>query len=172
MELPKTFYPKRFRHLKILAAFLTVIFIVMLGFYIVRSTTDNNAVINKLLWQKNQLMSALNNLKDREFRMKKTDTAINQLVSTEPDDILLLEYLNYFAENIPKTVWVTNINTYQNKINLTLKTNSSSENLLSQFYKSNLFTLENNRRRKTSDGTEYIYMTLKKKDNKKDIESL
>ncbi|MCP4179341.1 MAG: hypothetical protein GY756_16405 [bacterium] len=172
LELPKTLYPKRFRHLKILAALLTVVFIIMLGFYITRSTMDNNAVINKLLWQKNQLSSALENLKDRELKMKKTNTAINELINAEPNDINLLGYLNYFSENIPKTVWVTNINTYQDKINLTLKTNSSSENLLSQFYKSDLFTLENNRRRKTSDGTEYIYMTLQKKNTTKTIESL
>jgi len=172
LELPKILKPNRFRHLKITAALLAVIFITLLGFYIINSTINSNAVLNKLINQKDQLNTALDDLKEKTFMMKKVNTAISELISSEPDDINLLGYLNYFSNNIPKTVWVTNINTYQDKINLTLKTNSSSENLLSQFYKSKLFTLENNRRRKTSDGTEYLYMTLQKKNNKKTIESL
>jgi hypothetical protein len=166
LSLPDSMVPKRFRFLKVITIFLFFVFLVLVGTFVFYNSYYNYQAIKYLTSQKADLQRAVKKFDEENAKGKKLSTLITTLIGTEPKDINLLRDLEVLSREIPGNIWVTNFNTYNDKINLALQSKGSSDQMISSFYKSTTFNLDNNRKRKSDDGFEYIYMSLSEKTSK------
>ena len=161
--VPQLCKPKRFKTLKLSAFALFAIFAILISSYIIRETIDNYNAIDVLDKQLKSLKVESDSIKKKIAKEKKTDDFIQLIFTSEPDDIDALSFLEYLSKIAPKDVWANYLNTYGNSANLTMQTNGNSDRLISELYKSKDYTLQNSRKNKSSDGSEYIYISLVKK---------
>lgn len=155
--------PKRFKSLKIGAFVLLIVFALLAVSYFARESVDNYKAIGILDKQLKSLKTQSEDIKRKMSKEKITDDFIQLVFTSAPDDIDALSFLEYLSKVTPKDVWANYLNTYGNSANLTMQTNGNSDKLISELYRSTDFTLQNSRKNKSSDGSEYIYISLIKK---------
>ena len=161
--VPQFSKPKRFKALKLAAFAVFSLFIILSGFFLVRESIDNYKALGTLERQLASLKTELNSIKKKSIKEKNTDQYIQLVLTSEPDDINALSFLEYLSKVTPKDVWANYLNTYGNSANLTMQTNGNSDKLISELYRATDYTLQNSRKNKSSDGSEYIYISLVKK---------
>ena len=154
--------PKRFKALKIASFAALALFVISAGLYLGRELVDNSATLRLLNKQLNSLKTEANEVKRRIEKEKPIDTYIQLVVSSEPNDIDALNFMEYLCRITPKDIWANYLNTYGNSANLTMQTNGKSDRFISDLYRSQDYTLQNSRKNKSSDGSEYIYISLVK----------
>ncbi len=153
--------PKRFKNLKIISVFLLIILLVLSGSYFIRKRMNVMHILNSLDNEKVLLSSAIKKINYRYLKVKKYDTAIEEIEEATPDAVNPIEYLQVLTKSIPGNIWMTSFASSKDKVNVTLQTNSSAGNITATLNKNKLFKTENVRKRKTSNGSQYIYLTLK-----------
>ncbi|HBM15337.1 MAG TPA: hypothetical protein DD381_03185 [Lentisphaeria bacterium] len=161
--VPPSCKPKRFKLLKLGAVAAFAVFLFLAGFYICRESIDNYRLLDSLKNQLASLKTELNDIKRKASKEKTTNDYIQLTLTSEPDDIDALNFLDYLSKITPKDVWANYLNTYGNSANLTMQTTGNSDALISELYRSPEYTLQNSRKNKSSDGSEYIYISLVKK---------
>jgi hypothetical protein len=114
--------------------------------------------------QKAKLTAEDISLRKKIAEGKKVDTIIQQVFSSVPGDIEILDFLEYLSKTVSGGIWLNYLNTYGISANLTFQTSGSSDKMISDFYKSENYTLETSRKNKSGDGIEYIYANFAKKD--------
>ncbi|MEI6055560.1 MAG: hypothetical protein WCR55_05810 [Lentisphaerota bacterium] len=161
--VPPLCKPRRFKVLKLATFALFILFAILTSSYIFREAIDNYKTIGTLNNQLKSLKIESDNIKKKIAKEKKTDDFVQLILTSEPDDIDAMSFLDYLSKVTPKDVWANYLNTYGNSANLTMQTNGNSDRLISELYKSTDFTLQNSRKNKSSDNSEYIYISLVKK---------
>lgn len=163
LPVPIPSKPKRFRTLKIASFALLAVFLILMFSYTAREFIDNYRTIGMLDKQLQSLKTESADLKRKIAKEKQTDDFIQLVNTSEPEDINALAFLEYLSKVTPKDVWANYLNTYGNSANLTMQTNGNSDRFISELYRSSDYTLQNSRKNKSSDGAEYIYISLVKK---------
>jgi hypothetical protein len=164
-ELTKNLTPRRSKNLKIINLFLAIFLILLALSYFGRITIYNNDIMQKLLNKKYEIKSSVNKINRKLNIAKEKNRVINEIIKLPPESsINLLKYLDFFSKNLPDNIWISNINSYNNKINIVFKAKGSTNHLMSAFYDSTLFTIVDTRKSVMGDETT-IYMTLKNSKN-------
>ena len=163
-KIPAECRPKRFRGLKFFTLFLVLGFCIIFGSYKMRDAINHYEVLTELKAQKTKLIAEDISLRKKIVEGKKVDTIIQQVFGSVPDDIEILNFLEYLSKTVPGGIWLNYLNTYGNSANLTFQTGGSSDRMISDFYKSESYTLQNSRKNKSGDGVEYIYANFVKKE--------
>lgn len=169
--VPALCKPRRFKALKLATFALFMLFAILSLSYFVRESVDNYTAIGILDKQLESLKLESDSVKKKIAKEKKTNDFIQLIFTSEPDDIDALSFLDYLSKVTPKDVWANYINTYGNSANLTMQTNGNSDKLISELYKSSDYTLQNSRKNKSSDNSEYIYISLVKKESEDSTEA-
>ena len=163
-KIPAECRPKRFRGLKLATLFLALGFCIIFVSHTVREAIRNYEILAALKVQQTKLAAEDISLRKKIAEGKKVDTIIQQVVSSIPDDIEVLDFLGYLSKTVPGGICLNYLNTYGNSANLTFQTSGSSDKMISDFYKSESYTLQNSRKNKSGDGVEYIYANFVKKE--------
>ncbi len=172
-KIPKNVRPKRLTSLKLITAVLSIIFVVNIGTYMYRVSSNKNRVLENLTAVQNRLNRAINTYDNKLSIGKELNDSIQKLISAMPNDINLVDYLNYFANNLPMSAWMTNFNSYSNNVNVTIQTKDANpSSLLNSFYQSTLFTVQNNRAQKGMNNMNYIYLNLTQNSNTQNLSEL
>lgn len=163
-KIPIECKPKRFRGLKLFTLFLMLGFCIVFGIQTIRGATDQYRVLAELKVQKAKLTAEDSSLRKKIADGKKVDVIIQEVFGSVPDDIEVLDFLKYLSKTVTGSIWLNYLNTYGNSANLTFQTNGSSDKMISDFYKSENYTLQNSRKNKSGDSIEYIYVNFVKKE--------
>ena len=171
-KIPAECKPKRFRGLKMSALFLALGFCIIFGGHTIRDAINQYKALSELKMQKAKLVAEDISLRKKITEGQLTGTIIQQVFSSVPNDIEVLDFLEYLTKTVSSDIWLNYLNTYGNSANLTFQTDGSSDKMISDFYKSENYTLQNSRKNKSGDGIEYIYINfVKKEKNIKDTDA-
>lgn len=162
-KIPIECRPRRFRGLKHATLFLIFGFCIVFGSYTIREAINNYEVLASLKVQKTKLIAEDDSLRKKIERGKKVDDIIQQVFGSVPNDIEILDFMEYLTKTVPNDIWLNYLNTYGNSANLTFQTTGNSDKMISDFYKSENYTLQNSRKNKSGDGVEYIYVNFVRK---------
>ena len=160
INLPIEFRPKRFKSLKISAIVILVIFLVISSSYIIKKNLNIMGVLGKLNNEQVLLQSSLKKMNYKKNKNKKYNLLINEIADAIPETIEPIIYIEALQKLVPSNIWMTSFASNKNKLNITLQTKNNAGNLIDNLNKSTLFKTQNVRKRRTSDGTQYIYITL------------
>ena len=163
-KIPVECRPKRFRGLKLATLFLALGFCIVFGSHSIREAINNYGVLSELKAQKAKLIAEDVSLRKKIAEGKKIDTIIQQVFGSVPNNLEILDFLEYLSKTVSGAIWLNYLNTYGNSANLTFQTSGSSDKMISDFYKSKNYTLQNSRKNKSGDGVEYIYANFVKKE--------
>ena len=158
---PSELQPKRYKSQKIISIVLFIILIILSSSYIIRQKIDTMETINALTDEKVLLLATIKKINVEYRKNQKYETIINEIEESTPKAIEPIKYLQALTKAVSANIWMTSFASNKDKINITLQTKSDAGNVISELNKSRLFRTENVRKRKTSSGNQYIYLTLK-----------
>ena len=160
VKIPNELRPKRFKSLKITAIVLCILFIILSSSYVIRQRIDTMKALDRLTDEKTLILNTLKKIKIKYQKNQKYSNVISEIEESTPKTISPIKYLNVLTKAIPGSIWVTSFASNKNKVNVTLQTKSDAGNVITNLNKSHLFKTKNVRKRKTSTGVQYIYLTL------------
>ena len=161
MEIPNELHLDRFKLLKITAITLFIIFIILSSTYAIRQMMDTMNTLSTLTSEKTLLLNTIKKINSEYSQNRKYDKIINEIKESTPKTINPIKYLQALTKAVPGNIWMTSFASSKDKVNVTLQTKSDAGNVIAALNKSQLFRTENVRKRKTSNGIQYIYLTLK-----------
>ena len=161
IKIQNELQPKRFRNLKIISIFLLIMLLVFSGSYLIRKRMNVMNILNSLDNEKLLLSSAIKKINYQYIRIKKYDAAMEEIEEATPEAINPIEYLQTLTDAIPGNIWMTSFASNKDNVNVTLQATSETGNITATLNNNKLFKTENIRKRKTSTGSQYIYLTLK-----------
>jgi hypothetical protein len=163
IKIPNELQPKRFKSLKITAIILLILFIIFSSSYVIRQRIDTIKALDTLTDEKTLILNTIKKINFEYQKNQKYEKMINEIKETTPKTIDPIKYLDVLTKAIPGNIWMTSFASNKDKVNVTLQTKSDAGSVISDLNKSQLFRTENVRKRKTSGGVQYIYLTLKPK---------
>ncbi len=161
MEIPNELHPNRFKPLKITAITLFIVFIIISSSYVIRQMMGTMNALNTLTTEKTLLLNTIKKINSEYIQNRKYDKIINEIKESTPKTISPIKYLQALTKAVPGNIWMTSFASSKDKVNVTLQTKGDAGNVIAALNKSQLFRTENVRKRKTSNGIQYIYLTLK-----------
>jgi len=164
IEIPYELQPKRFKSLIIAAILFIILFIVLSSSYAIRQQIDTMSTLNTLKNEKTLLLTTIKKINFEYQKNQKYDKIINKIEESTPNAISPIEYLQALTKAVPANIWMTSFASNKGKVNVTLQTKGDAGNVIADLNRSKLFRTENVRKRKTSNGTQYIYLTLEPRD--------
>lgn len=161
--VPAPCKPKRFKGLKNLTFLLVGVFVLLACVYLIRETYDNHLIISAQQKEIKELTKIQKVMKSKFQSQKKNDDYIQILIAAQPETIDALSFLDYLSKVTPADTWANYLNIYGDSANLTMQTRGDADKLTAALYRSQDYTLQNSRKNKSADGTEYIYLNIVKK---------
>jgi len=122
------------------------------------------STLNTLKNEKTLLLTTIKKINFEYQKNQKYDKIINKIEESTPNAISPIEYLQALTKAVPANIWMTSFASNKGKVNVTLQTKGDAGNVIADLNRSKLFRTENVRKRKTSNGTQYIYLTLEPRD--------
>jgi hypothetical protein len=159
-QLPPELAPRRFDFLKISALILSTAALVMMVTLAARDISDAGGRMSRINDGKRSALIELDRLKREKAAAKTADAAIEKIMGVECKSVNVLNLLRFLGKALPEHMWVTNINTQPEKIDVTIKTNKDDESLMTKLKGSKTFGVGNYRKRRNADGSVDIYLEL------------
>lgn len=161
IKIPNELQPKRFKSLKITVIVLFIAFVILSSLYVIRQRIATIKTLGTLANEKTLILNAIKENNLEYHKNQKYDKIAEEIGESIPKAIRPIKYLQALIKAIPSNIWITSFASNKDKVNVTLQTKSNAGNVVAALNKLQLFTTENVRKRKTGDGTQYIYLTLK-----------
>jgi hypothetical protein len=165
LSLPKRLKPTRLKFLKIASFFTGIAAAICLTALGTASWLDAynryEVVADEIFEVKHKLDTSERDNKKSAKRVK----FIENTLSSIPKKSNFLDILCDLSSKLPHNMWITSYRVTGQKIYITIKSSNESNEIQKKLRSASLFNLENFRSRRNLDGTYYIYLQLKTREN-------
>ncbi|MCF6175288.1 MAG: hypothetical protein L3J71_05945 [Victivallaceae bacterium] len=161
LPLPPRLKPSRLKFLKIATLFTGLAALLCLTALFTVDWLEAYGRYETLKNEISELKHQLNSTHRANTKSEKRVKIIENLLNSIPKNPKLLDILCDLSQKLPHNMWITSYRTSGQKIYITIKSSSESNNIQNKLRSSSLFNLDNFRSRRNLDGTYYIYLQLK-----------
>jgi hypothetical protein len=160
-SLPPEMIPQRFREWKFACLVLASIGCMLLMALAGRSWYDAHSRLAAIRAEKTQIFQQLSKIKKENSSSKEIDATIKKIFEASTGNAEILKCIHFMTETIPDNMWLIELNSNNDKMDLAVKTSGEGEVDSINWAKSNnMLSLENIRKRRNNDGSTDVFLQL------------
>ena len=159
-ELPQSILPSRCRNLKIAAIILgivSVIAVLGLGF---RNWSDSYSRLVAVKTEKGRVLKSIEKIRKSNISNRETDLTVKKIYEASPGNPEILQCLHFLSEALPENMYLQEFNSSGNTVELAIRTGGEGDTDSIAWNKTKLYSPENVRKRRNSDGSSDIYLKI------------
>lgn len=159
-KLPDEMLPQRFKEWKI-ACFSLASLIILTGLLLCgRMWHDASSRLAEIKKEKALIAQRISKIKKENLLNREMDATIKKISEASSGNAELLKCVHFLTEAIPDNMWVFELNSNNEKIELVVKTDTDAETDSINWSKSKILSFESVRKRRNSDGTTDVFLKL------------
>jgi len=159
--LPIDMIPQRFREWKSACIILASIGCILLMTLAGRSWYDAHSRLTAIRAEKARIVQMLGKIKKENSASKEIDATIKKIFEASTGNAEILKCIHFMTETIPENMWVIEMNSNNDKMDLAVKTSGEGDVDAINWAKSNnMLSLENIRKRRNNDGSTDVFLKL------------
>lgn len=159
-ELPQGILPSRCRNLKVAAIILgiaSVAALLGLGF---RNWSDSYSRLAAVKTEKGRVLRSIEKIRKSNISNRETDLTVKKIYEASPGNPEILQCLHFLSEALPENMYLQEFNSSGNAVELAIRTGGEGDTDSIAWNKTKLYSPENVRKRRNSDGSSDIYLKI------------
>ncbi len=159
-ELPPSMQPSRCRNLKIAAIALGIVSLASLLGLGFRNWSDSYSRLAAVKAEKGRVLRSIEKIRKSNISNREIDLTVKKIYEASPGNPEILQCLHFLSEALPENMYLQEFNSSGNSVELAIRTGGEGDTDSIAWNKTKLYSPENVRKRRNSDGSSDIYLKI------------